>query len=239
MIRALKNKTNNRVLLVVLLILICALGASCSSGDPKKDEKKSSSGLLDVPTDDDAKVTFDSSKLETLPNSGAGANAFAYHVASYFVSTDVKQKDILQKLTASNGSFSIDGILERNNSESLSRITFSPIGLVQDSFGGNEASVAVIGMSFESSSQVVSSWKEISLNLVFEGSWKVQSFNIGIVSGPPGNNTAMTAEQAVVWSSYIFPEDGLSPGEKTLLDYVSQDLTSVDENGVPLTFPGE
>lgn len=224
----------------IALAAITVLTVSCSDSKKPTEKTNSNAGNIGIITPKkNTNIKFDDTSLEKLPKSEAGASTFAYKVAGIFVSTDVTQRDVFEKvLSSQNTGFSVDAALQRNASSTLSRITFSPMGIAMDKFAGDNATIAVVGLSFESGSdKVISQWKEIRMELSYEKGWKVSDFVIGSLLGPAGDGSKLTPEFLASWSGYYFPANEISSGQKTILDQLEQNFGTVDENGAPVTFP--
>lgn len=228
------------ILSFIALIAIVLFAVSCSGEKKPENVKKGDSNDIGIVTPKKSTDrVFDDKSVQELPNSESGASTFAFKVAGVFVSTDVVQSSVFEKLISSqNKTFSIDSAMQRNASTSLSRITFSPMGIAVDEFKTSSAVIAVVGLSFESSNdKVVSQWKEIRMTLSYENGWKVTDFVIGSLSGPAGNGAELSPEFLASWSGYIFPANELSSGQKLIFNQTQSGFGTVDENGVPVTFP--
>lgn len=224
---------------IIALIAIAGILVSCSDEKKSEGSKKGANDIGIVTPTKKSEIAFDDKSIQELPNSEAGASNFAYKVAGVFASTDVTQKDVFEKLVSSqNKTFSIDSAIQRNTSSSLSRTTFSPMGIAVDEYKNSKATIAVVGLSFESSSdKVISQWKEIRMVLDFEKGWKVSDFIVGSLVGPKGDGVALSPEFLASWSGYFFPANELASGQKSILNQVEENFGTVDENGVPVTFP--
>lgn len=225
-----------KTVMVSTLILLTLIFSSCSSDNQKEKSTDSEAGLISRTA---ITKTLSTEGIENLPASEAGVSEFAFKAAGIIVSTDVQQREALEKIVSKNQTdISINSLLERNKSTTLPRITFSPVGLAVESFSPGEAIIAVIGLSFESSSQkVTSNWKEVRITLGYEKGWKITSYSIDNVQGPPADGSALSESFLIGWSGYYFPPSEISSGQKTILNQLSQDFGTVDENGTPVTFP--
>ena len=227
-----------RKFLILFSSLLCIVFilAACSSGTKKEDSKEVGSGIV-VRNPKTKTVNFDN--IDSLPNSEAGASEFAFKVASVVASTDVQQQEVFEKVISKNQiEISTNALVQRNKSESLPRITFSPVGLAIDNFSNQEAIIAIVGLSFESSSKkVISTWKEARLTLAYEKGWKIVSYDVINVQGPPTDGSELSSTFLTGWSGYYFPPSEISSGQKTIMNQITQDFGTVDENGSPVTFP--
>lgn len=206
-----------RILLILLSIGVIVMSlTSCSSDKSDESSKDNDTSLLvrNKTTNTD-KVSVEG--LLSFPKSEAGAAAFAFKVASVFVSTDVVQKNVFEKVLSDDSDFSVSAAIQRNTSDTESKIRFSPVGIAIDQYANGKASVAVVGLSFETGNQTTASWKEIHMNLVYKESWGVSDFGIGVINGPITDGQALDPEFLAAWSGYIFPQDELTVGQKTII----------------------
>lgn len=185
-----------------------------------------SSGKKKLEIQNIASSIEESSKIK----SEVGAQSFAFKIAYLFVSTELKSGDKLEKyMTEEARTQLLPGMIQRNKSTILPAVTFSPIGVASDYFEGNQARVAVVGLSFSSQTGIVTSaYKEVLLKLVFDENWKIDEFILSDVKGPKGDGSAVDSEQAAVLSGFNFPSDDFLTGKRPVVS---------DSFGLPTTQP--
>ena len=221
------------------MLVVLVLVSGCSNGKDKESSSDPITPGLVKSTQKKGEGSQGVAGLALISDSEVGAKSFAFNIASAFVSTDIVQKDLFEKVISTSAkNISVDSILLRNKSTTLPRISFSPVGIALDKYARGYAVVAVNGLSFESaSSNVQAVWKEIRMEISYNQGWKVETVLIIDIPGPQTDNKPLSSEFLSQWAGYFLPQNELISGDKSLYNFKPLDFGTVDENGVPVTFP--
>ena len=224
-----------RLAILVIMATVTVLFSGCSNSSEKESSPKTSkiSFTSNGDKSDASKPENNTFISVSKINSEIGAKSFAYKISSAFVSTDIKDGKLLEKYISSNAVDNIlSNLIQRNNSDVLPSISFSPIVVTATTFRPGEAEVAVLGLSYTSGSGgITSRYKEILFTFDFNSTWKVKNYLISKVDGLAGNDDILDTSFLVYIDSFFTPGDEINSEEKKVVE------TSKVKNGTQLTQP--
>ncbi len=213
------KRTFNKVYISSICLLAMSVFLVGCSSDKSTETKKDKLDFGTKVTKKNKNIVGSISELAKI-NSEEGAKSFSFNIASSFVSSDVKEGSGLQNYISTSGKPNIlNSLIARNNSTTLPSVSFTPIAVTVDNYTNQKTSIAVLGLSFTSSSLgVSSSYKEIRFDLVYEDNWKVSTYILSEVDGVTGNGEILDSSFSELLNSYVVPSDEFVPSDRKIVD---------------------